>query len=151
MGINWRVSVYTENTDASTHVAKQLVRVGGLEPTLTRLNDAVVSRVRENFHLITREVRQVQMQEFFPESCIGKSNTKKEGVVPTTSFWNPSSDVCSGQVGARSEQLPPAGWGIIQEYDTPLDETTATRNNAHALALHLHSLTILIYLPRVSQ
>lgn len=127
------------------------MRVAGSEPTLTRLNDAVVSRVRENFHLITREVRQVQMQEFFPENCVGKSNTKKEGVVPTTSFWNPSSDVCSGQVGARSEQLPPAGWGIIQEYDTPLHETTATRNNAHAPALHLHSLTVLIYLPRVSR
>lgn len=54
------------------------MRVTGSEPTLTRLNDAVVSWVRENFHLITREVRQVQMQEFFPQSSIGKSNTKKK-------------------------------------------------------------------------
>lgn len=90
------------------------------------------------------------MPEFFPESNVGKSNTKKEGVVPTASFWNPSSDVCSGQVRARPEQHPPAVPGIIQEYDTPLQETTATRNNAHATALHLHSYSVLIYLPRVS-
>lgn len=57
------------------------------EAGVGRLNDAVVSRVRENFHLVTREARQVQMQECFPASSVGKSNMgkkkkKKKGAAP---------------------------------------------------------------------
>lgn len=48
------------------------------EAGVGRLNDAVVSRVRENFHLVTREARQVQMQECFPASSVGKSNMGKK-------------------------------------------------------------------------
>lgn len=93
MGIHWRGRIYTENTDAGAHTAKTACA--------DQLNDAVVSRVRENFHLITREARQVQMQKFFPANNVGKSNKEKknkEGVASTASFWNPSSDVCSAQV-----------------------------------------------------
>lgn len=117
IGIHWRGRIYTENTDASAHVAKTACACRRREAGADRLNDAVVSRVRENFHLITREARQVPMQEFFPANSVGKSNMekkkKKEGVAPTASFWNPSSGVCTAQVRARPEQLPPAGPAII--------------------------------------
>lgn len=57
IGIHWRGRIYTENTDASAHVAKTACACRQREAGADRLNDAVVSRVRENFHLITREAR----------------------------------------------------------------------------------------------